>query len=101
MLEGFGNVMVEALACGVPVIATDCPYGPREIIRDCESGILVPVNDVNTLARTIQEVIHNRNLRETLALNAPQRASNFSVQNMVKGYADFFEQMIESTAENS
>jgi glycosyltransferase involved in cell wall biosynthesis len=101
MLEGFGNVMVEALACGVPVIATDCPYGPREIIRDRESGILVPVNDVNTLARTIQEVIHNRNLRETLALNAPQRASNFSVQNMVKGYADFFEQMIESTAENS
>ncbi|MCG2720927.1 MAG: glycosyltransferase [Thermodesulfovibrionales bacterium] len=99
MLEGFGNVIVEAMACGVPVIATDCPYGPREIIRDRESGILVPANDVHALAHAMRDVLHDRDLRETFSRNAIRRASAFSVERMVKGYADFFERMMKSTTD--
>jgi glycosyltransferase involved in cell wall biosynthesis len=53
LYEGFGNAIVEALACGTPVVATDCPYGPREILADGRYGTLVPVGDADALANAI------------------------------------------------
>jgi glycosyltransferase involved in cell wall biosynthesis len=51
--EGFGNVLVEALACGTRVVATDCPFGPREILADGRWGRLVPPGDPDSLAAGI------------------------------------------------
>ena len=55
--EGFGNVIVEALSCGTPVVATDCPYGPAEILENGRYGRLVPVGDAAALARAMGEAL--------------------------------------------
>lgn len=55
--EGFGNVLVDALACGTPVVSTDCPVGPREILSGPLSRYLVPCGDAQALARKLVECV--------------------------------------------
>jgi glycosyltransferase involved in cell wall biosynthesis len=64
--EGFGNAVVEALACGTPVVSTDCPYGPREILQDGRYGTLVPVDDAPSLASAIEDALERPVDRKTL-----------------------------------
>lgn len=73
--EGFGNAIIEALACGTPVVATDCPYGPREILADGLYGTLVPVGDVDALASAIAQAMAA--VPDRAALRA--RAANHTV----------------------
>lgn len=78
--EGFGNVLVEALACGCPAVSTDCPAGPAEILEDTE--LLTPVGDAEALAQAMLRVLTRP--ADTAALRA--RASRFSAERTVDGY---------------
>lgn len=88
LYEGFGNVIVEAMACSTPVVAADCPYGPREIIEDGETGLLVPPADAGAMAKAILRVLTDRELKERLVRGARARAVDFSAETIAAAYGD-------------
>ena len=92
--EGFGNVIVEAMACGVPIISTDCKSGPSEIIKNGENGILVPIRDPKALSMAILKLLDNPSLRQKFSQNGKERANFFSVEKSVKEYENLFEQLL-------
>jgi glycosyltransferase involved in cell wall biosynthesis len=82
--EGFGNVIVEAMEQGVPVVSTDCPSGPREILCDGKYGRLVPVNDADALASAMQAALTEQPDKDLLKA----RARDFAVDRIADQYLD-------------
>lgn len=87
-LEGFSNVIVEAMACGLPVVCTNC-VGPSEIIEDKKNGILIPVGDKKRLAEAILKIFKNPSFRKELAKEAEKRAQDFSIDKKTREYEEF------------
>jgi glycosyltransferase involved in cell wall biosynthesis/polysaccharide pyruvyl transferase WcaK-like protein len=95
--EGLSNVLIEALATGVPVVSTDCESGPREILLDGQYGTLVPVDDAPALARAITARLQAKtSIHNKTALT--QHLQQFSVHKMVDGYVRLFKSLDTSHA---
>ncbi|NER00957.1 MAG: glycosyltransferase [Cyanothece sp. SIO2G6] len=86
--ETFGTVLVEAMACGCPVIATDCNYGPREILANGQYGTLVPVGDTQALAAAMVEAIAHQSQSPPDRQRLQTYAQTFSVNAAVDRYAE-------------
>jgi len=84
--EGFGNVLIEAMAAGVPVVATDCPVGPRVILKGGQAGILVLPDDPKALAAAIRQVLGDPVLSARLRASGPALSAPYTVSRTV---ADF------------
>jgi glycosyltransferase involved in cell wall biosynthesis len=82
--EGLGNVLIEALACGTPVVSTDCPSGPREILDHGRFGPLVPIGDDDAMAAAIQTALDDPVSTELLR----SRAELFTVERAVNRYLE-------------
>ena len=90
--EGLANVLIEALACGCPVVSTDCPYGPSEILEGGRWGELVPVGKDGELADAIERTLDNPLPREVLR----RRAEFFSVDKAVDQYEKLIAKVVGS-----
>ena len=85
--EGFGNVIVEALGCGIPVVSTDCPSGPAEILENGRFGRLVPVGDAGALAVAMSDALSAPVDRRALI----SRAGDFAPEIAARKYLDVLE----------
>lgn len=91
--EGFGNAIVEAMACGAPVVCTDFPAA-TEIITDGEDGLLVPRGDVKAAADALRRVLADAQLRARLSQAARQRAAAFDNRRVARVYDELFRQVL-------
>jgi glycosyltransferase involved in cell wall biosynthesis len=92
--EGFGNVVAEALACGTPVVSTDCPHGPAEILEHGRYGGLVPVSDAAALGQALLHALAEPKNPAMLA----ERGRVFSAENCANGYRSLIDGLHEGVA---
>jgi glycosyltransferase involved in cell wall biosynthesis len=88
--EALPTVLIEALACGVKVVATDCPSGPAEILQDGRWGRLVPMQEEQALAAAMEQALAEQGDSELLQ----QRAADFSVESAVDQYLALIRELV-------
>jgi len=88
--EGFPNALCEALACGVPAVAFDCPSGPAEILCNGVDGILVPAGDEDGFAKALDRVMSDESLRRVMAEQAPHIIERFSLGSVLDKWEELF-----------
>ena len=91
--EPFGMVLPEAMSCGLPVVAFDCPYGPADIIVDGVDGFLVRNRSITDFADRIFQLIENRNLRIQMGKAAALSARRYSANEIIPQWKDLFERL--------
>jgi len=93
--EGIPNMLMEALAAGIPCVASDCPPGgPKMLLDNNKNGLLVPLNDSLAMAKAICELIENSKLRESISDNARSVVDRFSPEKIALMWVDCFLSLI-------
>lgn len=93
--EGLPNSVMEAMAAGVPVVATDIP-GNRDLVVENVTGFLVPKGDRGEFASRVQQILNDRELAQRLGESGKQRiAEHFSIEKMVRSHAELYRELLE------
>ena len=91
--EGFGLVIIESMACGVPVVAFDCGNGPRSIITDGENGFLIPTFDIEAFAEKVMLLMKDRELRLRMGENAYRTAAKYDIDRIGLQWKQLFDKL--------
>lgn len=94
--EGFPMALIEAMSCRLPVISTDCPSGPRDIVRDGVDAVLVPIENVEALAEAMSRLMGDPNERDRLGARAAEIGERFSVGTIIQCWNKLLAEVIET-----
>lgn len=78
--EGFGIVLIEAMALNCPIVSSNCPTGPEEILAFGKAGALVPIGDEQAMATAIERTLSDTEYREELTSNMKEQIKKFDIQ---------------------
>ena len=93
--EGLPVALIEAMACGVPVIATNCDYGPGEIITHGENGNLVPAGDIDKMSQAMINLLSDKSEASRLRVGGLHRAADFDSVKICRRYEGLFEMVLD------
>lgn len=94
LYEPFGLVLVEAMSCGLPVVAFNCPYGPADIITDGVDGFLVEDRNIQLYADRVCFLIENKEMRKAMGLNAVASSRRFEAEKIMPLWKQLFEEIV-------
>ena len=94
--EGFPNALLEAMACGAPVVASACDFGPREAIESGRTGLLTPVDDVDALRSAMEALLTDPERARSLGAAARVRAGDYSMARSIEAYSGIFEAQVSA-----
>jgi len=93
--EGLPSVILESFFCGCPVVATDCPTGPRELLDKNKNGLLVPMKEPPKMAEAILKILTDKKLKEKLVKNSKEFLDNFDIKKQTEKYEKVFMRVLK------
>jgi len=94
LYEPFGLVLAEAMGCGLPIVAFDCPYGPADIITDGQDGFLIKDRDIHAFAEKVCLLIENSELRKTMGQVGVQSSKRYDASLIMPLWRKLFESLL-------
>jgi glycosyltransferase involved in cell wall biosynthesis len=94
--EGFGLVLIEAMACGLPIVSFDCENGPRSIITDGVNGFLIPAFDIDQFVDKLNFLMQNHLIRQEMGINAIESAKQYNIESIGIQWKQLFDKLMSN-----